>query len=98
MVPLVGILGADGFKLAAHLYSQITNFVSKVLLKSPDSIRLLQYFISRHGGADLPLTDKSVDPDYIQFKGGIAVAPDRLSEAYFVYQKDHSKQKAMDKR
>ena len=69
------------------------------MLKSSDSIRLLQYFISRHGGAaDLPLTNKSVDPDYIQFKGGIAVAPDRLSEAYFVYQKDHSKQKLMDKR
>ena len=40
----------------------------------------------------------SFDPDYIQFKGEIAVAPDRLSEAYFVYQKDHSKKKAMDKR
>ena len=70
----------------------------KILLKSPYSTRLLQHFISSNGGADLPLTDKSVNPGYIPFKGGIAVAPDRLSEAYFVYQKDHSKQKAMDKR
>ena len=46
----------------------------------------------------ITLTNNYVDPDDIKLQQGIAVAPDRLSEAYFVYQKDHSKQKAMDKR
>ena len=46
----------------------------------------------------IPLTNNYVDPDDINLQQGIAVAPDRLSEAYFVYQNDHRKQKAMDKR
>ena len=46
----------------------------------------------------LPLANNYVDPEDVKLQQGIAVAPDRLSEAYFVYQNDHRKQKAMDKR
>ena len=46
----------------------------------------------------ITLTNNYVDPDDIKLQQGIAVAPDRLSEAYFVYQNDLRKQKAIDKR
>ena len=55
------------------------------------------YIYFRQSGVEL-ISQISVDPDTNATKEEIAVAPDRLSDAFSVYQKELNKQKTNDKK
>ena len=68
-----------------------------LFIKSVGCFLSKNHIHSRQSGVEL-ISQVLVDPDTNATKEEIAVAPDRLSDAFSVYQKELNKQKTDDKK